>query len=49
LGVDEQSPRPRSLYERLGYVAYGNEPGAWDQEAPDGSTIKYETMIIRSS
>jgi len=46
LGVDEQSPRPRGLYERLGYVAYGREPGAWDQEAPDGSITKYETTII---
>jgi ribosomal protein S18 acetylase RimI-like enzyme len=45
LGVDENHPRPRALYERLGYVAHGREPGAWDQEAPDGSVTRYETMI----
>jgi len=45
LGVDENGPRPRALYERLGYVVTGREPGAWDQEAPDGTITRYETMI----
>lgn len=45
LGVDEQSSRPRALYERLGYVAYGREPGGWNVEAPDGSVSRYDTMI----
>ena len=45
LGVDENHPRPRSLYERLGYVASGREPGSWDEAAPDGSISRYETMI----
>lgn len=45
LGVDENHPRPRALYERLGYVADGRQPGSWDEETPDGSVVRYETMI----
>ncbi len=45
LGVDDQLPRPRGLYERLGYVAYGSEPGSWPQVGPDGSTALYQTTI----
>ncbi|MFE3193694.1 GNAT family N-acetyltransferase [Nocardia sp. NPDC059240] len=44
LSVEESNPRARALYERLGYVAYGREPDAWDEEAPDGSIHRYETM-----
>ena len=45
LGVEECNPRARALYERrLGYVAYGREPAAWDEEAPDGSITRYETV-----
>lgn len=46
LGVDEQAPRPRPLYERLGYAAFGRKPGGWDQEEPDGSTSRYDTTIV---
>ncbi|WP_020575127.1 GNAT family N-acetyltransferase [Actinopolymorpha alba] len=45
LGFDEKKSRPRTLYERLGYVVTGREPGAWDEEAPDGTVARYETMI----
>ncbi|WP_329000680.1 GNAT family N-acetyltransferase [Kribbella sp. NBC_00709] len=45
LGVDDNSSRPRALYERLGYVVSGSETGSWDQEAADGSTTRYETRI----
>ncbi len=45
LGVDENCPRPRALYERLGYAAGGREPASWDEQAPDGSVVRYETMI----
>lgn len=44
LGVEESNPRARSLYERLGYVAYDRQPDSWDQLAADGSTSRYETM-----
>jgi len=45
LGVDENKSRPRALYQRLGYVVTGREPGAWDEEAPDGTVRRYATMI----
>jgi ribosomal protein S18 acetylase RimI-like enzyme len=45
LGVDENSSRPRALYERLGYVVTGREPGGWNEEAPDGTVTRYETVI----
>lgn len=38
------NPRARSLYERLGYVAYSRRPEAWDEELPDGSLTRYETV-----
>ncbi|WP_374104482.1 GNAT family N-acetyltransferase [Streptomyces sp. HB132] len=44
LGAEESNPRARALYERLGYVAYGSRPDAWDVEAADGSLRRYETM-----
>lgn len=46
LAVEEDNPRARALYERLGYVAYGREPDAWDEEAPDGSLHRHETMCV---
>src|SRR6266542_223793 len=44
LGVEVNNPRARSLYERLGYVAYSRRPEAWDEELPDGSLTRYETV-----
>ncbi|MDX6242235.1 MAG: hypothetical protein QOG10_7184 [Kribbellaceae bacterium] len=44
-GVDENKSRPRALHERLGYVVTGREPGAWNEEAPDGTVTRYETVI----
>jgi ribosomal protein S18 acetylase RimI-like enzyme len=44
LAVEESNPRVRALYERLGYVAYGREPDSWDEQAPDGSVVRYETV-----
>ncbi|WP_420000291.1 GNAT family N-acetyltransferase [Streptomyces boninensis] len=44
LGVEEANPRARALYERLGYVAYGSEPDAWDELGPDGAVRRHETM-----
>ncbi|WBO61937.1 GNAT family N-acetyltransferase [Streptomyces camelliae] len=46
LAVEEDNPRARALYERLGYVAYGRAPDAWDVEGPDGSIHRYETMCV---
>jgi ribosomal protein S18 acetylase RimI-like enzyme len=44
LGVEECNPRARALYERLGYVAYGRAPESWEEQAPDGTIIRYETV-----
>lgn len=51
LGVEENNPRARALYERLSYVAYDRQPDAWDEEAPDGSIRRYETIctLMRKS
>ncbi|GAA3116186.1 GNAT family N-acetyltransferase [Kribbella aluminosa] len=45
LGVDDNSSRPRALYERLGYTASGTEIGSWNQQTADGSTTRYQTRI----
>ncbi|TDC14349.1 GNAT family N-acetyltransferase [Kribbella albertanoniae] len=44
LGIDDASPRPQALYERLGYVVSGTELGSWDIDTPDGPA-RYETTI----
>jgi ribosomal protein S18 acetylase RimI-like enzyme len=44
LGVEEDNPRARALYERLGYAAYGRRPEAWNEQAEDGSVRRYETV-----
>ncbi|MFI8355076.1 GNAT family N-acetyltransferase [Streptomyces cyaneofuscatus] len=44
LAVEESNLRARALYERLGYVAYDRRPDSWDEQAPDGSLRRYETM-----
>ncbi|MFK4690115.1 GNAT family N-acetyltransferase [Streptomyces pristinaespiralis] len=48
LAVEENNPKARDLYERLGYVAYDRRPDAWDEQAPDGSLRRYETVCTRS-
>jgi ribosomal protein S18 acetylase RimI-like enzyme len=44
LGVEESNPRARALYDRLGYIAYGRAHESWDEQAPDGSVYRYETV-----
>ncbi|REH36253.1 ribosomal protein S18 acetylase RimI-like enzyme [Kutzneria buriramensis] len=44
LSVEEDNPRARALYERLGYRAYGTEKDGWDVEGPDGTTVWYDTV-----
>jgi hypothetical protein len=36
--------RARALYERLGYVAYGSARESWDEDGPDGTVVRYETV-----
>lgn len=45
LGVEGSNPGARSLYERLGYAAYGSQPDSWAQEAAYGTVTRYETML----
>ncbi|WP_035864520.1 GNAT family N-acetyltransferase [Kitasatospora cheerisanensis] len=44
LGVEDDNPRARALYERLGYRPFGREPDSWNVVAEDGSIRRYETM-----
>ncbi|MEY9862602.1 ribosomal protein S18 acetylase RimI-like enzyme [Catenulispora sp. GAS73] len=44
LGVEQENPRARALYERLGYVVFDVRPDSWDEEAPDGAIRRYETV-----
>jgi ribosomal protein S18 acetylase RimI-like enzyme len=44
LSVENDNPRARALYERLGYVAYGDAPDEWDAEGPAGEIVRYRTM-----
>lgn len=44
LDVEDDNPRARALYERLGYVAYDRQPDSWDQQDADGRVYRYETM-----
>lgn len=46
LAVEESNPRARALYERLGYLAYDRRPGSWDEQGPDGSLHRYETVCV---
>lgn len=45
LGVEECNPRARALYGRLGYLAYGREPDSWEEEGPDGTITRHDTML----
>jgi ribosomal protein S18 acetylase RimI-like enzyme len=43
LRVEIGNSRARTLYERLGYEAYGEAPDGWDEPGPDGTVVRYET------
>ncbi|TWD80858.1 acetyltransferase (GNAT) family protein [Kribbella amoyensis] len=47
ISVELSNPRAQALYERLGYVAYGEQLEAWDQQNPDGSITRYETTCAQ--
>ena len=42
LGVEKINNGARRLYERLGYVAFGDEIQVWPEPAPDGSLVAAE-------
>jgi GNAT superfamily N-acetyltransferase len=45
LGVEDDNPRARALYERLGYSEVGRESAAWNVEDADGTVVLYETEL----
>ena len=45
LGVEDDNPRARALYERLGYQDSGRRPASWEAEREDGSLFLYETEV----
>jgi ribosomal protein S18 acetylase RimI-like enzyme len=45
LGVEDDNPRARRLYERLGYQAVGRQHASWEYEDDDGVLRLYETTL----
>ena len=45
LGVEDDNPRARRLYERLGYQAAGRQHASWEVEGDDGVLRTYETTL----
>jgi ribosomal protein S18 acetylase RimI-like enzyme len=45
VGVEDDNPRARRLYQRLGYREIGQRPASWEAQAPDGSVFLYEALV----
>lgn len=45
LGVEDDNPRARALYERLGYRAVGRQAASWNVEDADGTLTLYVTEL----
>jgi hypothetical protein len=45
LGVEDDNPRARALYKRLGYREVGSESASWNVEDADGNLVMYETEL----
>jgi ribosomal protein S18 acetylase RimI-like enzyme len=45
LSVEDDNPRARALYERLGYAAWRQESAAWHYEDDEGTLRLYETRV----
>lgn len=44
LSVEDENPRARALYERLGYLVHDRRPEEWDVQGPDGTPRRHEAM-----
>lgn len=44
LSVEDNNPRARALYERLGYKAIRKQKETWEEDASDGGVQMYSTM-----
>jgi ribosomal protein S18 acetylase RimI-like enzyme len=51
LGVEDNNPRARALYERLGYIAYDHAQESWKGVDPLGHVTVYhaEVTLMRKS
>jgi ribosomal protein S18 acetylase RimI-like enzyme len=47
LEVEDDNPRARALYERLGYAAVARREVSWESQRPDGSVFLYETVVTQ--
>jgi ribosomal protein S18 acetylase RimI-like enzyme len=45
LGVEDDNPRARRLYERLGYQASGRRPASWEYQDDHGVLRRHETTL----
>ena len=45
IGVEDENPRARALYERLGYREFRRSPEAWEVTADDGTVTLHETEV----
>jgi ribosomal protein S18 acetylase RimI-like enzyme len=45
LGVEDNNPRARRLYQRLGYQASGRQHASWEYEDNNGVLRLYETTL----
>jgi transposase len=45
LGVEDNNPRARHLYQRLGYQAAGRQHASWETEDETGVMRVYETTL----
>jgi ribosomal protein S18 acetylase RimI-like enzyme len=45
LGVEDDNPRARHLYQRLGYQAAGRQHASWETEDDTGELRVYETTL----
>jgi ribosomal protein S18 acetylase RimI-like enzyme len=45
LGVEDNNPRARALYERLGYREVRRKSASWDQQDTAGNVTRYETEL----
>lgn len=45
LGVEDDNPRARALYERLGYEVFDRVHDSWESTRDDGTTYMYETEV----
>ena len=46
LGVEDNNPRARALYERLGYVPWRREGASWQREDKHGIPRLYATGVV---